>query len=1059
MKRFRKPLQFFTIFLLIFSLIVPPSIHAFSEKQKEHSAGAVVAEDLFISEYVEGSSFNKAIELYNGTGSSVDLSGYSLELYSNGNTSPQTTVNLSGVIADGDVFVIYHPQASDAIKAQGDLAHMVINFNGDDAVVLKKNGVVIDAFGQVGGRENWGTDVTLVRKSFVTRGDSNAYDSFNPDLEWDSHPKDTFSFLGFHVVEGKPETPIETITIKEAREKSLGSTVQVKGIVTAILKNTVHIQDETAAIAIYPTSSIAANIGDEITVSGTLQDYRGLLQLTGATILEKTEQVGEPEPVVLSGQELNEENESKLAQINQVSIIRVQNEGSGWINYIASDGTEFIVRDETAGLDLKVGVTYDSIVGIVQQFDSAYQILPRSKADIIEDATIVQPVMANPGSGTVPKGTEVHLSSYTKGATIFYTIDGSDPTEKGLLYEGPIVLEEDTVIKAYAVKEGLSPSIVTEFSYLVYDPEKGLKIHHIQGEGHYSPLLGQYVEDVKGIVTYIYELNGNHYFHMQTPDEEVDDNPKTSEGIVVFTGRNKANVEVGDLVSVTGTVDEYQIDGYSDRFETDLPVTEINAREDRGGLVKVLEKQVPLPTPVKITVDILPTEVIDNDSFGSFDPEEDAIDFWESLEGMLVEFDRLKAVAPQEHGDIITVLEEIETTTIHGGLLMSATDLNPERIHFKLHPNQEARDFAVKTGDQFVGPIIGVVNYGYQNYKIYADLDDLKAAHVPAKMTRAERSLFRPESSKLTIASYNLENFSNNRSKDETPDEKAERIANAIVRNLNSPDIIGVTEVQDNNGQASGPDDADASESYERLIDAIVAAGGPRYDFVNINPVYNADGGAPNANIRVGFLYNPNRVSLAKGVPHGTATEAVHYVNGKLTLNPGRIDPLNPVFQNTRKPLAAQFVFNGKSIVVIANHFNSKSGDTPLFGSIQPPVYGSEAKRHQIASIIDNFIEEILRDNPRENIVVLGDLNDYEFSRTLDILKGGKLVNMIEKVPLNERYTYIYQGNSQVLDHILVSRNLERQTAVDIVHINADFTTMHGRASDHDPVMVQITLR
>lgn len=1056
----RKRFRIIATFLLVFSLIIPSAIQATPvDNWKPMAEEDVTAEDLFISEYVEGSSFNKAIELYNGTGATVDLSSYSVELYSNGNTSPQTTVNLSGTLADGDVYVIHHPQAHDDIKAQGDLSHMVANFNGDDAVVLKKNGVIIDVFGQVGARENWGTDVTLVRKSTITKGDSNPNDPFNPVLEWDAYARDTFSFLGFHEMDGKPDAPIETIKIGEARTQPLGSTVQVKGIVTAVLKNTVHIQDETAAIAIFPSSSVDATIGDEITVSGVLQEYRGLLQLTGTTIIEKTEQVGEPEPVVLTGAELNEENESKLAIVNNVSILSIQNEGNGWINFIASDGTEFIVRDETAELGLQVGVTYDSIIGIVQQFDTAYQILPRSKADIIEDATVVQPVMASPGSGSVPKGTEVRLSTYTKDAIIYYTVDGSDPVDNGQLYDGPIVLEDDTVIKAYAVKEGLSPSIVTEFSYLVYDPVEGIKIHHIQGEGHYSPLVGQYVENVKGVVTYIYELNGNHYFHMQTPDDDADDNPKTSEGIVIFTGRNKANVEVGDLVAVSGTVDEYTIDGYSDRFETDLPVTEINARDDQGGVIEVLEKNVELPTPFKITLENLPTEVIDNDSFGSFDPEEDAIDFWESLEGMLVEVGNLQAVAPQEHGDIITVLEGLETTTIHGGLLIGPNDFNPERIQFKLHPNQEARNFAVKTGDKFMGPIVGVVNYGYQNYKIYADLEDLQAAFVPEKRTRAERSLLRPGPGKLTIASYNLENFSNNSAPNETPDEKAMRIANAFVRNLNSPDIIGVTEVQDNNGQQPGPDDADASESYERLIEAIMAAGGPRYEYVNINPVYNADGGAPNANIRVGFLYNPERVSLVEGAPHGTATDAVGYENGKLTLNPGRIDPLNPAFENSRKPLAAQFMFNGETIVVIANHFNSKSGDTPLFGKIQPPIYGSEAQRHQIAAVVSDFVEQILRDNPRENIVVLGDLNDFEFSTTLDILKGGKLVNMIDKVPLNERYTYIYQGNSQVLDHILVTRNLERFTTVDIVHINADFTDMHGRASDHDPVLVQINLR
>ena len=85
-------------------------------------------------------------------------------------------------------------------------------------------------------------------------------------------------------------------------------------------------------------------------------------------------------------------------------------------------------------------------------------------------------------------------------------------------------------------------------------------------------------------------------------------------------------------------------------------------------------------------------------------------------------------------------------------------------------------------------------------------------------------------------------------------------------------------------------------------------------------------------------------------------------------------------------------------------------------------------------------------------------MNDFEFSNPLQTLKGEELTNLIDIVPENERYTYIYQGNSQVLDHILVSNHLADQTEIDILHINADFTPMHGRASDHEPVLAQIDL-
>ncbi|MGV2788281.1 endonuclease, partial [Clostridium perfringens] len=132
---------------------------------------------------------------------------------------------------------------------------------------------------------------------------------------------------------------------------------------------------------------------------------------------------------------------------------------------------------------------------------------------------------------------------------------------------------------------------------------------------------------------------------------------------------------------------------------------------------------------------------------------------------------------------------------------------------------------------------------------------------------------------------------------------------------------------------------------YQTLINAIKAAGGPTYSFTDIDPVNNNDGGAPGANIRVGFLYNADRVQLSDSVQgkKGSSTESVAYDAAKdqLTLNPGRIDPLNAVFNASRKPLAAQFEFQGEKVIVIVNHFNSKSGDQGPFGNTQPPVLSS----------------------------------------------------------------------------------------------------------------------
>ena len=97
-----------------------------------------------------------------------------------------------------------------------------------------------------------------------------------------------------------------------------------------------------------------------------------------------------------------------------------------------------------------------------------------------------------------------------------------------------------------------------------------------------------------------------------------------------------------------------------------------------------------------------------------------------------------------------------------------------------------------------------------------------------------------------------------------------------------------------------------------------------------------------------------------------------------------------------------------------------------------------------------------LKKDPNLNVVLAGDMNDFEFTPVLDTLKGDELTNMVDKVPAKDRFSYFFQGNNQVLDHILVSNNLVDHTAVDMIHINANYTEDQGRASDHDPVLVQI---
>ncbi|MBK7632122.1 MAG: endonuclease [Ignavibacteriales bacterium] len=174
--------------------------------QTEANSGGGNYTDLIISEYVEGSSNNKAIEIFNGTDKSIDLvaNSYKLEYYFNGATTASTTINLIGTLAVGNVFVVADASSVQAIINAANQTSSSSFFNGNDAVVVKKGNTIVDVIGQVGydPGTQWGTGTittlnhTLRRKITVTQGDTNPSNVFDPAIEWDGYANDTFNGLG-----------------------------------------------------------------------------------------------------------------------------------------------------------------------------------------------------------------------------------------------------------------------------------------------------------------------------------------------------------------------------------------------------------------------------------------------------------------------------------------------------------------------------------------------------------------------------------------------------------------------------------------------------------------------------------------------------------------------------------------------------------------------------------------------------------------------------------------------------------------------------------------------
>ncbi len=276
-------------------------------------------EDLFISEYIEGSSFNKAVEIYNPTLGAIDLTGYAFKLYSNGSVTPSTTLSLTGQLLSGDVLVLGNSQATEELASKIDVFTSAANFNGDDYIELTNGETIIDSVGIFGVRESWGTNVTLVRKSSVTQGDSNREDTFIVDDEWDSESSNTFSFIGTHNAElsdptdpTNPEEPVEPIlplgscsdtadyinTIQGSGDASLvvGETKTIEGVVTSTVAslNGYFVQEEAAdqdnsietsegLFVLDENSSVMPTVGNRIRVQGVVEESFARTQLTAST--------------------------------------------------------------------------------------------------------------------------------------------------------------------------------------------------------------------------------------------------------------------------------------------------------------------------------------------------------------------------------------------------------------------------------------------------------------------------------------------------------------------------------------------------------------------------------------------------------------------------------------------------------------------------------------------------------------------------------------------------------------------------------------------------------
>ncbi|MFN6962533.1 MAG: hypothetical protein ACK4S4_02075 [Pyrinomonadaceae bacterium] len=605
--------------------------------------------------------------------------------------------------------------------------------------------------------------------------------------------------------------------------------------------------------------------------------------------------------------------------------------------------------------------------------------------------------------------------------------------------------------------------------------QREMTISQVQGDKNVSPVVNSTVR-VSGIVT----ARTRTGFFIQTPDDKTDNDPKTSEGIFVFTrSEPSGEATIGNLVTVAGRVEEFRprADPWS------LPITELSWQSGRDEL-RVVSKGNALPKPVALTADDFRSQTIDQ---------------IERLEGMRVAAAELTVVAPtggrvdgrnaaaESDGVFYAVTAPLARPFREPGLdvyeyifldagekermqkdhpKMTLFDANPERLRIESAGQLGGQPLDVTTFSA-VKNVTGVLHYGYRTYSILLDPDARPVVSGGVKPL----SLPEPGPRQFVVATMNLENLFDDQDDPSIKEEivttdafnRRLRKISATVRELmRTPDVIGVVEAENH-------------AALKRLADRIntdaVAAGKP-------DPKYEAFliDGNDGRGIDNGFLVKTSRVKVV---------EIGQFGKDDKFKDPESKDDV-PL--NDRPPLMLRAsVEDAKAgrpfeFTVVVNHLKS------FLGYNDPKqMQGVRLKKKLQAEFLARWIDARQKADPAERIILVGDFNFYQFNDgimdvigtikgkpaakdqvlvTSDDLVARDLYDLVDSIEQKQRYSYVFGGNAQVLDHVIVSATLARHVAgFGYVRVNADQPeSMRGsdsrveRFSDHDPAAAYFNL-
>lgn len=621
---------------------------------------------------------------------------------------------------------------------------------------------------------------------------------------------------------------------------------------------------------------------------------------------------------------------------------------------------------------------------------------------------------------------------------------------------------------------------------LAASAQKEYSIAAVQGDKNMSPYDGQRVR-VSGVVT----ARTRTGFFIQTPDDKIDSDPNTSEGIFVFTKTAPdAAAALGNLISTTGYVDEYRPRAQP----SSLPITEISMKAGTDQ-VQIISKDNKLPKAILLT---------------AADFKSNTIDALEKYEGMRVAVAEMTVVGPTggriDHKNETVVSDGVFFGVLKGmprpfrepGMDVSNYLASPEKDKWKKELPQlpifdtNPETLRVDTNDQVVskpvnlGPeaeklgitggvnyfgtvnvaakseirnLTGVLHFSFGKYTILTDADNkpeisntIKPLPLPVLSER-----------QFAIASTNIETFNDDVDdpdiKEDLPtpaafQKRLGKVSMAVRDYLQMPDILAVIE-------------AENLEVLKRLADKInadaVAAGKP-------NPKYEAHlfNGNDGRGIDCGFLVKTSRVSVVSAKQFGKDDRYKNPVTG------------NNDFLNDRPPIMIEaHITDPKTnqpfaVTVVANHLKSYRGiDDAKDG---PNV---RLKKRLQAEFLAKWVNERQKANPAERLLLVGDFNAFQFSDGLvdvigtikgstaakdavllgsDDLVNPDLSNLVDMIAKDQRYSYSFDGNAQVLDHFLVNAVMKKHVAgFGYLRANTDFPAVYRgdgnrveRFSDHD---------